>query len=302
MGQKTNIALASLFHFAAGFLLAKEMDRMGPLAEEVKQSATVSRAVQVLRPPKIEALEAVSDKTGTDFDRIVKSAYKMATAPPINAPTKNTFDIEWWENSSALTTSGGLTKPDRIMLAQLYGNANSVFEWGLGESTYMANYLGVPRYAGIDSDPVWVDMARNKVNANYRFYFADIGKTVEWGWPADKTLAKNILNYQLEPLVVEQEAFDVYMVDGRFRLPCALASFLHASARGGDKLQTTVLIHDCDPRAGGPIKRDIYKAADGLLEMVNHSGTRLCVYKRKPETTDEQIAELWLKHANNLSR
>lgn len=311
VGHKTQITLYSLFSFSAGFLLAKELDRMSFFAGEVMESATVARAVQVLRspapPPEIKALSDAEllEKRGsaslTDFDRIVAAAYKTATTSQRTAE-KKTFNIDWWEKASGLTTTGGLNKQDRILLSQLYGNANSVFEWGLGESTYMANYLGVPRYAGIDSDPVWVDMARNKVSGEYRFYFADIGKTVDWGWPSNQNLTKNVFNYQLEPLIVEQEAFDVYMVDGRFRLPCALAAFLHASARGGDKLQTTVLIHDCDAQEGGPIGRDIYKAADSLLAMVNHSGQRLCVYKRKPETTDAQIAALWFQHVQNLQR
>jgi hypothetical protein len=29
------------------------------------------------------------------------------------------------------------------------------------------------------------------------------------------------------------------------------------------------------------------------LELVDHSGYRLCVYKRKSDTTDEQLLEIW---------
>jgi hypothetical protein len=35
-------------------------------------------------------------------------------------------------------------------------------------------------------------------------------------------------------------------VDGRFRFPCMLASFLHAAARGAKRTHTTVLLHDCE--------------------------------------------------------
>lgn len=255
-------------------------------------------------------IKAVSDSqkgsTSTvrsDFDRIVHAAYKIGTMSLEERRRDNfKFDVDFWENESNMTTEGGLRREDRILLADLYSNADSVFEWGLGESTFLADHVGVPRYAGIDSDPLWVDMARKKVSDQFRFYFADIGSTKDWGFPEDKTLSKNILNYQLEPLIVEQEAFDVYMVDGRYRLACALASFLHASARGGDKRKTTVLIHDCDYAKGGGVNRDVYKAADHLLDMVDHSGARLCVYKRKPKTTDQQLSELWLQHSVEVMR
>lgn len=183
--------------------------------------------------------------------------------------------------------SGGLSDSNRLELAKLYANVNSVFEFGLGESTLIAATVNVPRYSGIDSDPVWVAMARDSVpdHPHYRFYFGDIGKTLEWGNPEHPEQPKNVWDYQILPLQVEREAFDIYMVDGRWRLPCLLVSFLHASARGGDN--TIVLMHDCD--------REEYHLADHLLELeVMGDDGRLCQYKRKASTTDDQLLELWM--------
>ena len=240
------------------------------------------------------------------FDAIVETAYKRALEDPSTsqAPRASNrphlFNLTWWEMESGLTTQGGLRHRDRALLGQIYLNASSVFEYGLGESTYMANYLGVPRYAGIDSDPQWVGMARSKVSPDYRFYLGDIGTTGAWGYPKQQQLSKNILNYQLAPLIVEPLPFDVYMVDGRWRLPVLLACFLHASARGANPAHTMGLIHDCNPTSQGG--RTSYKRADHLLELVQHSGTLLCVYKRKPETTNEQLQELWHQYMNQVER
>jgi len=254
-----------------------------------------------------------AQKTG--FDAIVATAYKVALEEEENSPQtallprtpKNAFNITWWETESGLTTQGGLQTADRILLAEIYGRANSVFEYGLGESTYMANYVGVPRYAGIDSDPVWVGMARDKVDASYRFYLGDIGATKMWGYP-NALSNKQVLNYQLSPLIVEPKAFDVYMVDGRWRVPCLIATFLHASARGAAHQDTTVLIHDCpavqtsektdESRKG----RQAYRTVDHLLQLTNHSGHFLCVYKRKPDTTDAQLVEAWHTYMNAIGR
>jgi hypothetical protein len=241
--------------------------------------------------------------TMTAFDTIVDAAYSRAIVKT-KSGTKKVFDIDYWE-SSGLQTEGGLNRDDRIWLGQIYYDASSVFEYGLGESTLIANHVGVERYAGIDSDPVWVGMARDKVSPHFRFYLGDIGPTVGWGYPADGArLPKQVLDYQLQPLIVEPKPFDVYMVDGRWRLPCMIASFLHASARGGDPAKTIVCIHDCaeDTASRSMADRAVYKRADHLLELVNHSNHRLCLYKRKRTTTDSQLQELWHANMDEMTR
>lgn len=265
-------------------------------------SITTEATADVPNDPT-ETSPRVSPSSSTGFDKIVQTAYQQAIVQKPSPQPRPTFDVTYWEEQSGLTTHGGLTTKDRILLGQIYGNANSLFEYGLGESTYMANYLKVPRYAGIDSDPVWVGMARDKVSNDFRFYLADIGPTKAWGYPSKENAraTKNILDYQLAPLIVEPEPFDVYMVDGRYRLPCALASFLHASARGGHPNQTTVLVHDCGT-SGQQGGRTQYKRADHLLDLETHSGQLLCVYKRKPTTTDEQLAQLWHQYADQIGR
>lgn len=215
--------------------------------------------------------------------------------------TRNPFNLTSWDQR----TSGGLVDEDRMKLSEIYSQANSVFEYGLGESTYIANAVKVPRYAGIDSDAKWVAMARDRVSSTYRFYFADIGPTVEWGYPADRKHipSKAIYQYQIMPLAAEIQPFDVYMVDGRFRVPCMIASFLHASARGANPNHTIVLLHDCfraeyykngkEPIPKRTNLRTIYAKADHLVEVHDHSGNRLCVYKRKPQTTDQELLQFW---------
>lgn len=253
---------------------------------------------------RLAALRDVPIEQALPFDRVIQFAHELVdpTGGKVQLQPRKPppFDVNKWDQR----TTGGLQDNDRIFLARLYGTANSVFEYGLGESTYIANAVKVPRYAGIDSDAEWVALARDKVASHFRFYFADIGKTVAWGHPADPKLAKNILHYQLMPLIVEEQPFDVYMADGRWRVPCMIVSFLHASTRGGDPSKTIVLLHDCfrkehwDAKQGDFPKhldnRPEYTSADHLLDLVQHSGSRLCVYQRKPDTTDEQLYEFWM--------
>jgi len=231
-----------------------------------------------------------------------------SSTPPRPQSTSGTA-VNWaqWPHRS----QGGLLDPDRHMLERIYRNANSIFEWGLGESTHIAAAVGggggggggVTRYVGIDSDPLYVQDTRTAVQqrhaaaAHFRFLLGDVGPTRDWGFP-ETPLPKNVWTYQIAPLASEPAAFDVYFVDGRYRVACLLAAFLHASSRGSSFTGTTapdtvVLVHDCD-RAG-------YHIVDPLL-IKHESGGLLCHYTRRKDTSDAQLLALWMKHFVNVAR
>ena len=237
------------------------------------------------------------------FDEAASMAYSKIVEDEqrrIQTRAITKFDVKNW----TLRTSGGLEDSDRATLAGIYARANSVFEFGLGESTYLADYLQVPRYAGVDSDVAYVNECRQKVSSHFRFYYADVGNTKSWGYPT-QDLTKAVMQYQIAPLQAEPLPFDVYMVDGRWRLALLVLSFLHAASRGADRSHTTVLLHDCwqsghtaEHRKRAQL-RPVYQSADSLLDLVQHSKGLLCVYKRKPTTTDEQLMALWQQHFSN---
>ena len=240
-------------------------------------------------------------KTISEFDIAAESLFEQTIQKDKPPLPRNNFELSLWTKK----TTGGLSDHDRRLLASIYRDAESVFEYGLGESTYIAAEVGVPRYAGIDSDPVWVSMARNQSLPHFRFYFADIGTTANWGWP-QKPHPKNELNYQAVPLLSEPLSFDVYMVDGRWRVPIVALSFLHASARGASHNHTQVLLHDCygnetltdrDLKAFQPKRVIKYVKLHELFKIVNHSQSMLCVFKRKETTTNNDILKFWKDNA-----
>ena len=214
---------------------------------------------------------------------------------------------------------GGLTDTDRVLLADIFGKVDSVFEWGLGESTLIAHHMGVPRYTGVDSDPQYVASTRGNLlticsnhsqshernlASRYRFLFADIGTTEKWGRPEEEALGKNVLNYQLMGLMSEIRPFQAYIVDGRYRLPCLLVAFLHANQVGNFKTfystdteeetedtQPFVLVHDCS--------RKRYHKADHLLQYKKAHNSRFCIYRRRKETTDRELVDLWKLYARD---
>ena len=235
------------------------------------------------------------DPTRSAFDQAAEFSYQKILDGIVDlAQTQHErkhFDLKKWRQK----TRGGLEQTDRQMLGDVYHKAQSVFEFGLGESTYIANHVGVPRYAGVDSDPQWIAMARKAVATHFRFYLADIGPTGSWGFPTYGTLPKAIMDYQVAPLFLEPLPFDVYVVDGRWRVGCLLLSFLHASARGSPHNATVVYVHDC--------QRQEYHLADASFNVtLPPNGGLLCEYRRWPDTTDQQIMNLWLEHHEQLKR
>lgn len=147
------------------------------------------------------------------------------------------------------------------------------------------------RLTGVDSDPNWIATARDGSGQNhFRFNFADIGKVQLWGYPANETLQKIPFNYQTSTLNNELEAFDFYLVDGRYRVACACASFLHAIGRGGDMSLVRVAVHDWKDRQHYWELLDVAE-----IEHQSQSG-RLSVLRLKPNATEFDIFNIWEKH------
>lgn len=299
------------------FQLILEDHAKRALEEEASQVYTMLRH-RLPTPSHTSKRSSRELDTSYYFHSAASKAYSRIIERENQANTERAkFDVSTWTQK----TAGGLLQEDREMLGRIYGQANSVFEFGLGESSYIANHVGVQRFSGIDSDITQISTVRDKVSGNYRFYFADVGMTGDWGTPTER-LNKAAYDYQVVPLLGEPKAFDIYMLDGRFRVGCLLMSFLHASSSlhaeaekqkqqqddGDDESHDgdtntvtttprspTVLVHDC--------WREAYHVADHLLDLVEHTKTgenktehsamSLCAYKRKIDTTDEQLFELW---------
>ena len=127
---------------------------------------------------------------------------------------------------------------------------------------------------------------------HFRLSFADIGRTHNYGRPV-QNLRKNQYDYVIAPLITEQCPFDVYLVDGRFRVACAIIAFLHSS-RGNQN--ATILMHDFEsPHKAHSSYKEILRVAD----KVEFSGNQLVALKRKDSVTDEMLQDMYLEFGSN---
>lgn len=153
-------------------------------------------------------------------------------------------------NEAAPITRPELTLPpaEAEAVRAAYEAAETILEYGSGGSTVLAGEMPGKRVFSIESDKHWAGMMNdwfkaNKPASKVRVIHADIGPTVDWGHPEDERAWKRFAKY---PLGIWEGARmgqpDVVLVDGRFRVGCALATAFHT------KTPVPLLFDDYVPR------------------------------------------------------
>ena len=227
------------------------------------------------------------------FERIATIAFeeshqKTAVSAPEHTLAKENGTAPRWERGN-----GGLDDGDRLLLLKLYSEANSVFEFGLGESTRIAAVVGTPRYSGVDSSASYVSSSREQAPQWFKFYFADVGRIKAWGVPVD-VLPKQAMQSQIAALYSELAAFDIYFVDGRYRVGCVCSSFLHASKY--NKVDVAVLVHDYS-------NRPEYHVIESFAEIVDRSPSgKLVRLSRRSNASDIDIYDVWNSFRQDASK
>ena len=120
-------------------------------------------------------------------------------------------------------------------LRSAYEDARTILEYGSGGSTVLAADMPGKKVISVESDKDWAQMMRryfrqNPPRSEVDIIWSDIGPTREWGHPRTHEAWRRYARYPLE--VWELEEFihpDVVLVDGRFRVGCALATAFRIS-------------------------------------------------------------------------
>ena len=166
--------------------------------------------------------------------------------------------------------------------------ATTYLEYGSGGSTVLAAELGKRVYS-VDSDRIFITRVREALDrhapdkaANVSLLYANIGFTREWGSPVFRTPTPARLarwqQYSEKPWASLKQAGhvpDLVLVDGRFRVACALRSLQQLMSR-----PNAILIVD------DYVGRDWYMEIERFGEMVEVVG-RMAVFRPKPVDPEE---------------
>ncbi len=211
----------------------------------------------------------------SNFKSIARAS-KISTSDIGNA---HDFQIEKNKRFINPFSGGGMTTDEQEFLEKTYRHSASVFEWGMGSSSALAAYAGIAKLVSVDSFSEWVEKTKSAVKNNkYNFQFVNIGPVGDWGIPKEKQNIK-WLEYS-KKVSDEANPFDVYLVDGRFRVACACRALLH----GRD--DSLIMIHD--------FQRDYYQDILHVAEKVQQVG-KLVKLKRK-QNMEKQIQAMWEKY------
>lgn len=111
-----------------------------------------------------------------------------------------------------------------------YHDTKGVFEYGSGGSTLVAAKLGKP-FISIETDEKWTKSITEKVagidgrHRHSSVLWVDIGKTKEWGFPADSKKYSNYWKYPLAAWMQDVDFTpDTVLIDGRMRKACFCAA------------------------------------------------------------------------------
>jgi len=175
--------------------------------------------------------------------------------------------------------------------------ATTYLEYGSGSSTVLAAQLGKRVYS-VDSDRIFIARVREALVrhapstfTNVSLLYVNIGFTREWGQPVFRAplparLARWRQYYQKPWVSLNQAGHvpDLVLVDGRFRVACALISLQQLASN-----PNAILIVD------DYVGRDWYLEIERFGEMIEVIG-RMAVFKPKVVEPDE-IEKSMLRYA-----
>lgn len=127
-----------------------------------------------------------------------------------------------------------MSPPAIRLLGHLLSTSASYLEYGAGGSTRYAASHGVPRIASVESDPRFLKavdhfIGQDAPDADWHPLFVNLGQTGPLGYPRSLRPNPSWIRYPLTPWARDLDP-DLILIDGRFRLACALAAAHYARA------------------------------------------------------------------------
>ena len=126
-------------------------------------------------------------------------------------------------------------------------NSRAILEFGMGGSTIRALQKSKAKICSIDSSLDWIREMREYFPIKYMegkrltLVHVDVGPTGGWGWPVGEETKDRFPDYSSHIFnIIDKSSIDTVLVDGRFRVACALKTILECHEN--DNLR--IMIHD----------------------------------------------------------
>jgi hypothetical protein len=185
-----------------------------------------------------------------------------------------------------------MSEPEIGLFGRALDGRKHYLEFGAGGSTHFALNAGVERIVSVESDRGWVEalhdvpLIADAVTAGrLHLLHGNIGPVRKWGFPLDDSNRALWKRYPEAPWPVWNELGacpELVLVDGRFRVACALRTALFFMEHG-QEADARLLCHDFSE------KRVAYQAIFRFFDLVEQVDT-LVYAKMKPGLDPAVIA------------
>lgn len=162
-----------------------------------------------------------------------------------------------------------MTEAETETLGKYMAGAQVYAEYGCGGSTMLACESGVRKIYSFDSHPQWVEKMQrdtSDVGCNANIRYVNIGPVKMWGFP-EQVNKTAWAAYAGAIKKVDEESFDLVLIDGRWRLAC----FFNTLQTVGE--DTLIAVHDFTWRPA-------YHALLPYVEVVEQVGSLVVVRKK----------------------
>ena len=197
---------------------------------------------------------------------------------PQGAPSDNEV-----EQAINLPDAPFMTPPEQQLFLKALRKAKHYFEFGAGGSTIWAVREGLV-VQGVESDATWVTALADTCGEKCQLRSVDIGPTKEWGFPVN-TQPDNRFEAYSKAIYDMPRAFDLVLIDGRFRVACTLTTILHTMEHAENLNNTRIFIHDFWDR---PHYHSVLKYLE-IVERVDTAG----IFIIKEGLSTEHLQQEW---------
>lgn len=149
---------------------------------------------------------------------------------------------------------GGFSKNACLLWLSYLGPTTRYFEWGSGFTTRTADRVAL-HVTSIEGSRAWYEKMRaHNFSSRTDLRYVDIGETGAYSWPRNQRRSSAYVQ-------AIQSAHDIVLVDGRWRVACAVSAFPFVTGR--------LLIHDFGRNAYQSVLRLYVKEreVDGLAVL-----------------------------------
>eukprot|EP00747_Dinoflagellata_sp_TGD_P087999 gnl/TRDRNA2_/TRDRNA2_163843_c0_seq4.p1 gnl/TRDRNA2_/TRDRNA2_163843_c0~~gnl/TRDRNA2_/TRDRNA2_163843_c0_seq4.p1 ORF type:complete len:230 (-),score=25.12 gnl/TRDRNA2_/TRDRNA2_163843_c0_seq4:40-627(-) len=181
-----------------------------------------------------------------------------------------------------------MTRHERSLFYKYLDKARYYEEFGAGGSTVVAVARpNIVKVHTVESNSDWIDKLRHRSdissaisNNKLELVHANIGKTRRWGMPKGGSSRERWPNYSGK-YAETGDKFDLILVDGRFRVACALKALQRILPE--DRDNTTLIVHDY-------VNRTQYHRIEEFATVVDQVDT-LAVFRKKADVDSLQLAQ-----------